>query len=95
MAIPKLRAGTYFPGWLLQRRKRAESTLITVVTDCYLAEVSTRRMDELVKHLGIDSLSKFQVSRIAQELDEHLEAFRHQSLAVTGPFVFLAADARQ
>lgn len=44
VAIPKLRSGTYFPEWLLERRKRAESALITVVADCYLAGVSTRRM---------------------------------------------------
>ena len=44
VAVPKLRSGTYFPEWLLERRKRAESALITVVADCYLAGVSTRRM---------------------------------------------------
>ena len=44
VAIPKLRQGTYFPEWLLERRKRAESALITVIADCYLAGVSTRRM---------------------------------------------------
>ena len=44
VAVPKLRKGTYFPEWLLERRKRAESALITVVADCYLAGVSTRRM---------------------------------------------------
>ena len=93
VAIPKLRAGTYFPEWLLERRKRAESALITVVADCYLAGVSTRRMDKLVRQLGIDSLSKSQVSRMATELDEHIEAFRHRPLSDTGPFVFLAADA--
>ena len=49
VAVPKLRKGTYFPEWLLERRKRAESALITVVADCYLAGVSTRRMDKLVK----------------------------------------------
>jgi transposase-like protein len=53
VAIPTLRSGTYFPEWLLERRKRAESALITVVADCYLAGVSTRRMDKLVKTLGI------------------------------------------
>ena len=67
VAIPKLRTGTYFPDWLLERRKRAETALITVVADCYLAGVSTRRMDKLVKTLGIDSLSKSQVSRMAAE----------------------------
>ena len=56
VAIPKLRSGTYFPDWLLERRKRAETALITVVADCYLAGVSTRRMDKLVKTLGINAL---------------------------------------
>ena len=93
VAIPKLRTGTYFPEWLLQRRKRAESALITVVADCYLAGVSTRRMDKLVKTLGIDSLSKSQVSRMAAELDAHVEQFRHRPLDAAGPFTFVAADA--
>ena len=93
VAIPKLRKGTYFPEWLLERRKRAETALITVVADCYLAGVSTRRMDKLVKTLGIDSLSKSQVSRMAADLDEHVEQFRHRPLDTAGPFTFLAADA--
>ena len=93
VAIPKLRTGTYFPEWLLERRKRAESALITVVADCYLAGVSTRRMDKLVKTLGIDSLSKSQVSRMAADLDEHVEQFRHRPLDSAGPFTFVAADA--
>ncbi len=91
--IPKLRAGTYFPEWLLERRKRAETALITVVADCYLAGVSTRRMDKLVKTLGIHSLSKSQVSRMAADLDEHVEQFRHRPLDDAGPFTFVAADA--
>jgi len=93
VAVPKLRKGTYFPEWLLERRKRAESALITVVADCYLAGVSTRRMDKLVKQLGIDSLSKSQVSRMAADLDEHVEQFRHRPLDTAGPFTFVAADA--
>ena len=93
VAVPKLRKGTYFPEWLLERRKRAETALITVVADCYLAGVSTRRMDKLVKTLGIDSLSKSQVSRMAAELDEHVEQFRHRPLEAAGPFTFVAADA--
>ena len=80
IAVPKLRQGTYFPEWLPERRKRAESALITVVADCYLAGVSTRRMDKLVKTLGIDRLSKSQVSRMAAELDEHVAEFRHRPL---------------
>jgi len=93
VAIPKLRSGSYFPEWLLERRKRAESALITVVADCYLAGVSTRRMDKLVKTLGIDSLSKSQVSRMAQDLDEQVAAFRHRRLDEAGPFTFVTADA--
>ena len=93
VAIPKLRTGSYFPEWLLERRKRAETALITVVADCYLAGVSTRRMDKLVKTLGINSLSKSQVSRMAAELDEHVESFRHRPLGDAGPFTFVAADA--
>ena len=93
VAIPKLRSGTYFPEWLLERRKRAESALITVVADCYLAGVSTRRMDKLVKTLGINALSKSQVSRMAADLDEQVEAFRHRPLGEAGPFTFVAADA--
>ena len=93
IAIPKLRTGTYFPEWLLERRKRAESALITVVADCYLAGVSTRRMDKLVKALGIDSLSKSQVSRMAADLDQLVEEFRHRPLDQAGPFTFVAADA--
>ena len=93
VAIPKLRKGTCFPAWLLERRKRSESALITVVADCYLAGVSTRRMDKLVKTLGIDSLSKSQVSRMAGELDQVVEEFRHRPLDAAGPFTFVAADA--
>ena len=93
VAVPKLRKGTYFPEWLLERRKRAESALITVVADCYLAGVSTRRMDKLVKTLGIDSLSRSQVSRMATDLDQLVEEFRHRPLGAAGPFTFVAADA--
>jgi putative transposase len=93
VAIPKLRQGSYFPEWLLERRKRSEAALITVVADCYLAGVSTRRMDKLVKTLGIDSLSKSQVSRMAADLDKTVEQFRHRPLDDAGPFTFVAADA--
>lgn len=93
VAIPKLRQGTYFPEWLLERRKRAESAMITVVADAYLAGVSTRRMDKLVKTLGIHSLSKSQVSRIATDLDEHVREFRTRPLGDAGPFTFVACDA--
>jgi len=93
VAVPKLREGTYFPEWLMERRKRAESAMITVVADCYLAGVSTRRLDKLVKTLGIDGLSKSQVSRMAASLDEQVDQFRHRSLVEFGPYAFITADA--
>jgi putative transposase len=92
VAIPKLRRGSYFPDWLLQRRKRAERALTTVVATCYLLGVSTRRMEKLVDTLGITSLSKSQVSVMAKELDEQVEAFRNRPLDA-GPYTFVAADA--
>jgi len=93
VAIPKLRAGSYFPEWLLERRKRAEAALISVVATCYLLGVSTRRMDKLVHTLGITSLSRSQVSRMAADLDEQVAAFRTRPLGDAGPFTFVAADA--
>jgi putative transposase len=93
VAIPKLREGTYFPEWLLERRKRAERALTSVVATCYLLGVSTRRMDKLVQSLGITGLSKSQVSVMATELDEHVEQFRTRPLGDGGPFTFVAADA--
>ena len=92
VAVPKLREGTYFPEWLLERRKRAERALTSVVATSYLLGVSTRRMDKLVGSLGIESLSKSQVSTMASELDEQVEAFRTRPLDA-GPYTFLAADA--
>jgi len=91
--IPKLRTGTYFPEWLLQRRKRAERALTSVVATCYLLGVSTRRMDKLVQSLGITRLSRSQVSEMATDLDAHVEEFRTRRLSEAGPFVFVAADA--
>jgi putative transposase len=58
LAIPKPRDGSYFPEWLLERRRRAESALISVVATSYLLGVSTRRMEKLVEQLGITRLSK-------------------------------------
>jgi len=92
LAIPKLRHGSYFPEWLLERRKRAERALTTVVATCYLLGVSTRRMDKLVGTLGIAGLSKSQVSVMAKELDTAVEAFRSRPLDA-GPYTFVAADA--
>src|SRR3954454_10653917 len=80
VAIPKLRQGSYFPDWLLERRKRAERALTSVVASCYLLGVSTRRMDRLVESLGITRLSKSQVSVMARDLEEHVASFRTRPL---------------
>ena len=92
LAIPKLRAGSYFPEWLLERRKRAERALTSVVATCYLLGVSTRRMEKLVESLGVKGLSKSQVSIMAADLDTQVEAFRTRPLDA-GPYTFVAADA--
>jgi len=93
VAVPKLRQGSLYPEWLLERRKRAERALTSVVATCYLLGVSTRRMDKLVQTLGITGLSKSQVSVMSKELDEHVEEFRTRRLEDAGPFTFVAADA--
>src|SRR5215204_5425665 len=92
VAIPKLREGSYFPDWLLERRRRAERALTTVVATCYLLGVSTRRMEKLVESLGITRLSKSQVSEMAKDLDGQVADFRHRPLDA-GPYTFVAADA--
>ena len=93
VAVPKLRTGSLYPEWLLERRKRAERALTSVVATCYLLGVSTRRMDKLVQTLGITGLSKSQVSVMAKDLDEHVDQFRTRRLEDAGPFTFVAADA--
>src|SRR5215218_3961552 len=80
VAIPKLRSGSYFPDWLLERRRRAERALTTVVATCYLLGVSTRRMERLVESLGITWLPKSQVSEMVRDLDRQVEAFRTRPL---------------
>ena len=92
VAVPKLRSGSYFPDWLLERRRRAEAALTSVVATCYLLGVSTRRMEKLAETLGITRLSRSQVSEMARDLDEQVEAFRTRPLDA-GPYTFAAADA--
>ncbi|WP_182878202.1 IS256 family transposase [Microbispora sp. H10670] len=92
LAIPKLRQGSYFPDWLLERRRRAEQALVSVVATSYLLGVSTRRVDKLVEQLGIAGISKSQVSAMAKVLDEQVEAFRTRALD-GGPYTFVWLDA--
>jgi putative transposase len=92
LEIPKLRQGAYFPGWLLEPRRRAERALVQVVAACYLAGVSTRRVDGLVKTLGIEGISRSQVSELAKSLDEMVASFRTRPLD-GGPYPYLWLDA--
>jgi putative transposase len=92
LAIPKLREGSYFPDWLLEPRRRAERALVAVIAECYVRGVSTRRVDGLVKTLGIESMSKSQVSALAASLDEIVESFRSRPLDA-GPYVYVTLDA--
>jgi transposase-like protein len=92
LAVPKLRSGSYYPDWLLERRRRAERALVAVVAECYVRGVSTRRVDGLVKTLGIEGISKSQVSELAKSLDEGVEAFRSRPLDA-GPYTYVWLDA--
>ena len=89
--IPKLREGSYFPS-LLEPRRRSERALLAVIQQAYVEGVSTRRVDDLVKALGCEGISKSQVSRICQELDVVVEGFMGRPLG-GGPYPYLWLDA--
>jgi len=92
LAIPKLRQGSYFPDWLLQPRRRAEQAFVSVIADAYLAGVSTRRVEKLVQQLGVERMSKSQVSRLAKSLDAIVEDFRTRPLdGASYPYLVLDA----
>ena len=88
LRIPKLREGSYFPS-LLEPRRRSEKALMAVVQQAYVDGVSTRRVDDLVKTLGCDGISKSQVSRICGELDGVVDSFLERG----GPYCYLWLDA--
>jgi len=92
LAVPKLREGSYFPDWLLQPRRRAEQAFVSVIADAYLAGVSTRRVEKLVQQLGVERMSKSQVSRLAKSLDQIVEDFRTRPLD-GAPYPYLTLDA--
>ena len=91
LRIPKLREGSYFPS-LLEPRRRSERALLAVVQQAYVEGVSTRRVDDLVKALGCDGISKSQVSRICADLDEVVDSFLDRPLD-GGPYRYLWLDA--
>src|SRR5690349_12141523 len=74
LRIPKLRKGSYFPGFL-EPRRMAEKAIAAVVQEAYVQGVSTRSVDELVQAMGLDGISKSQVSRLCEEIDERVKPF--------------------
>ena len=90
LKIPKVTAGTYFPS-LLEPRRRAEKALHAVVCEAYVKGVSTRKVDDLVRALGIDGISKSEVSRICKVLDEDVKAFLARPIEGEHPYVWLDA----
>ncbi|MGH9258435.1 MAG: IS256 family transposase [Acidimicrobiales bacterium] len=91
LAVPKLRQGSYFPS-LLEPRRRAERALAAVVAQCYVEGVSTRRVDDVARAMGLEGISKSQVSRICAELDDAVAAWRSRPLDA-GPYPFVWIDA--
>jgi transposase-like protein len=90
LAVPRVRDSSYFPS-LLEPRRRAERALSAVVQEAYVHGVSTRKVDELVKALGMAGISKSQVSRLCEELDAEVERFRGRPLEGPYPYVWLDA----
>src|SRR5436190_20200215 len=93
LQIPKLRRGSYFPSFL-EPRKRSEQALLNVVQQAYVCGVSTRRVDQLVESLGL-RISRSEVSRIAQGLDEQVSAFRTRPLEGRYPLPLARRQGRE
>jgi transposase-like protein len=94
LAIPKLRAGSYFPSFL-EPRKRSERALVAVVQEAYVNGVSTRKVDRLVEQLGLRGMSKDQVSRLCRGLDEQVRVFRERELEGAYPYLWLDAKVER
>jgi transposase-like protein len=90
LAVPRVRDGSYFPS-LLEHRRRTERALLAVVQEAYLQGVSTRRVDDLVHALGIEGISRSEVSRMCAALDREVAAFRTRPLEVAVPYLWLDA----
>jgi putative transposase len=90
LKIPKVTAGSYFPS-LLEPRRRAEKALHAVIVEAYVKGVSTRKVDDLVRALGIDGISRSEVSRICKVLDQDVKAFLARPIEAEHPYVWLDA----
>jgi putative transposase len=90
LRIPKLRKGSYFPGFL-EPRRMAEKALTAVVQEAYVQGVSTRSVDDLVQAMGMTGISKSQVSRLCAEIDERVKAFLHRPIEGDWPYLWIDA----
>jgi transposase-like protein len=90
LRIPKLRKGSYFPGFL-EPRRMAEKALTAVIQEAYIQGISTRSVDDLVKALGMDGISKSQVSRLCEEIDERVTAFLDRPIEGDWPYLWIDA----
>ena len=90
LAIPKVQPGSYFPS-LLEPRRRGERALVAVVQEAYVHGVSTRKVDDLMRALGLEGISKSEVSRVCGALDAEVEAFRTRPITGEHPYVWIDA----
>jgi putative transposase len=90
LKIPKLRKGSYFPGFL-EPRRTGEKALAAVIQEAYIQGVSTRSVDELVKAMGMSGISKSQVSRLCAEIDERVHAFLGRPIEGDWPYLWIDA----
>jgi putative transposase len=90
LKIPKLRRGSYFPGFL-EPRRTAEKALMAVVQEAYIQGVSTRSVDQLVQAMGMSGISKSQVSRLCSEIDERVNAFLTRPIEGDWPYLWIDA----
>jgi transposase-like protein len=93
LRIPRLRKGSYFPGFL-EPRRMAEKALTAVIQEAYIQGISTRSVDDLVKAMGMSGISRSQVSRLCEEIDGRVKAFLERPLEGDWPYLWIdAADS--
>jgi len=90
LRVPKLRQGSYFPGFL-EPRRTSEKALVAVIQEAWIAGVSTRRVDDLVQAMGLSGISKSTVSKLCKDIDERVNEFLARPLAGSWPYVWLDA----
>jgi transposase-like protein len=90
LRIPKLRKGSYFPGFL-EPRRLAEKALTAVIQEAYIQGISTRSVDDLVKAMGMSGISKSQVSRLCEEIDERVQTFLERPIEGDWPYIWIDA----